>query len=499
MGRAGRAQAKQRWSTLALARRMKSPSLQGSAAPLAIVVLEKPQPQPHSRSRCARAAATAAQLEAAEAEAEAAVAVAEAAEAEASEVETEAEPEAAEAMAEAAAAEAEATRCTLEEESEMAALYDDAPNHLRVLDWTPAAEAGFEVVVLLHGWAAAVHDEVQVCAVCACATAATRHAHAHAMLMPCTWYAYVMRIPFHVHVHVHVHVVVRAALRDGRLSRAHQTDRVRMAERQDGCAAPGPPSRAPLLRPQLSRTIDGLFARAACVPNPLPRRTGATFVGGVNSANDAAVQRDFVVFVEGLLAAGVARLHIIAHSMGNRMLLGAVHLLRHVFTPERSAACRTSSQAPVGGDGTHGGDRPAAAAAAASDASSRTLPLGSVILLHPEADLDKCAAGSFFASSCRPASYPPHLPLPPSEIRCGHRHSFRTRPPPRGRFVKSDFAALRRVCSNISLYCDLRDPALFIAEGLVFRSTTLRTALLRLVYTRAWGEGPSWAKGSQIR
>ena len=135
-------------------------------------------------------------------------------------------------------------------------------------------------------------------------------------------------------------------------------------------------------------------------------------MGGVNSANDAAVQRDFVVFVEGLLAAGVARLHIIAHSMGNRMLLGAVHSLRHVFTPERSASRGAPSQArsPVGGNGTHGGDRPAAAAAAAS---SRTLPLGSVILLHPEADLDKCAAGSFSISACRPASYPPHLSPPP--------------------------------------------------------------------------------------
>ena len=118
-------------------------------------------------------------------------------------------------------------------------------------------------------------------------------------------------------------------------------------------------------------------------------------MGGVNSANDAAVQRDFVVFVEGLLAAGVARLHIIAHSMGNRMLLGAVHSLRHVFTPERSAASRALSQAP------------------AVAASSRTLPLGSVILLHPEADLDKCAAGSFSISACRPASYPPHLSPPP--------------------------------------------------------------------------------------
>ena len=112
--------------------------------------------------------------------------------------------------------------------------------------------------------------------------------------------------------------------------------------------------------------LDDVHVRCAC-PKPLLAvylsRAGlgtATFMGGVNSANDAAVQRDFVVFVEGLLAAGVARLHIIAHSMGNRLLLGAVHSLRHVLTPEQSGA---PSQAPVGGDGTHSGNTPAAATA----------------------------------------------------------------------------------------------------------------------------------------
>ena len=38
--------------------------------------------------------------------------------------------------------------------------------------------------------------------------------------------------------------------------------------------------------------------------------------------------------------------------------------------------------------------------------------------------------------------------------------------------MKSDYAALRRVCGNITLYCDLRDPALYGAE-VAFRSTTL--------------------------
>ena len=97
------------------------------------------------------------------------------------------------------------------------------------------------------------------------------------------------------------------------------------------------------------------------------------------------MQRDFVVFVEGLLAAGVARLHIITHSMGNRMLLNAIHLLQHVFTPERSATRRAPSPESASGDATYGGASPRVASG-----SPRTLPLGSVILLHPEADLDKC-------------------------------------------------------------------------------------------------------------
>ena len=346
-----------------------------------------------------------AKAEAAEAVARAAEASeVEAAEAEVSEVEAEAESEAAEAVAEAAEAEAEAeaeaaaaeaeaeaTRCSLEEEEEMAALYGHHTKQLRVFGWTPAAKAGFEVVVFMHGWATAVQDGVQARAVfardgghmhmpCTCS-------HMH---MPCKCSHMPITCHAHAHTwHVHVNVVVRAALCDGGLSHARQADRVRVAERQVWCAAP---LRAAPSSTAVGRSVARSHVRRACQTPCLDRAGATSFVGGVNSANDTAVQRDFVVFVEGLLAAGVARLHIIAHSMGNRMLLGAVHLLSHVFTSEQSAASRAPSQAP------------------AVAASSRTLPLGSVILLHPEADLDKCAAGSFAAfPSSRSASYPPHL------------------------------------------------------------------------------------------
>ena len=165
------------------------------------------------------------------AEAVARAAEAEAAEAEVLEVEAEAEPEAAEAVAEAAEAEAEATRCSLEEEEEMAALYGHHTKQLRVFGWTPAAKAGFEVVVYMHGWSAAVQDGVQARAVFAC-DGGHMHMPCTCSHMPCTCHA-------HAHTwHVHVNVVVRAALCDGGLSHARQADRVRMAERQVWCAAP---------------------------------------------------------------------------------------------------------------------------------------------------------------------------------------------------------------------------------------------------------------------
>ena len=61
--------------------------------------------------------------------------------------------------------------------------------------------------------------------------------------------------------------------------------------------------------------------------------------------------------------------------------------------------------------------------------------------------------------------------------------------------MKSDYAALRRVCSNITLYCDLRDPALFVVEGLVFRSTTLRTTLSRHARPHGLGRRVRLAQG----
>ena len=141
----------------------------------------------------------------------------------------------------------------------MAALYGHHTKQLRVFGWTPAAKAGFEVVVYMHGWSAAVQDGVQARAVFA-RDGGHMHMPCTCSHMPCTcsymactcsYMPIICHAPAHTW-HVHVNVVVRAALCDGGLSHARQADRVRMAERQVWCAAPGHSLRAPLLRPQQS-------------------------------------------------------------------------------------------------------------------------------------------------------------------------------------------------------------------------------------------------------
>ena len=210
------------------------------------------------------------------AEAVARAAEAEAAEAEVLEVEAEAEPEAAEAVAEAAEAEAEATRCSLEEEEEMAALYGHHTKQLRVFGWTPAAKAGFEVVVYMHGWSAAVQDGVQARAVFA-RDGGHMHMPCTCSHMPCTCSHMAITCHAHAHTwHVHVNVVVRAALCDGGLSHARQADRVRMAERQVWCAAPPtPPPRAAPSSTAVGRSVARSHVRRVCQPPCLaqePRR-----------------------------------------------------------------------------------------------------------------------------------------------------------------------------------------------------------------------------------
>ena len=85
---------------------------------------------------------------------------------------------------------------------------------------------------------------------------------------------------------------------------------------------------------------------------------------------------------------------------------------------------------------------------------------------------------------------PPRLRHP---HRRGNRHLLCARPLPR-RFVKSDYAALRRVCANITMYCDLKDTALFLAEGLVLRSTILRRPLSRRAHHSCHTAGGRWAR-----
>ena len=48
-----------------------------------------------------------------------------------------------------------------EEYDTIAALYGQRAAHLQVGGWIPAAEAGFEVVVFVHGWSSALKTGVE--------------------------------------------------------------------------------------------------------------------------------------------------------------------------------------------------------------------------------------------------------------------------------------------------------------------------------------------------
>merc|ERR1712070_1064835 len=100
-------------------------------------------------------------------------------------------------------------------------------------------------------------------------------------------------------------------------------------------------------------------------------------------ARNTNVHRDFAVFIEKLLAAKVSKVHVLAHSMGARMFCGAIHLLQDVFTRvDTSNSWNTSRHST---------------ARAALLGGQPSLPLGSVILLHPEADLKEFVAKDFQA------------------------------------------------------------------------------------------------------
>ena len=109
-------------------------------------------------------------------------------------------------------------------------------------------------------------------------------------------------------------------------------------------------------------------------------------------ARSPDVHRDFAIFIEGLLKAKVSKVHILAHSMGARMFSGAIHLLKDVFVHVDTSTGRHKLKHHT---------------ASLSEGPRTSLPLGSVVLLHLEADLDQFVKHDF-AVSC------PHQPAHPS-------------------------------------------------------------------------------------
>ena len=141
-----------------------------------------------------------------------------------------------------------------------------------------------------------------------------------------------------------------------------------------------------------------------------PTGPQTTFAAGAKSAQNKDVHCDFAAFVDGLRLQGVAQIHVVAHSMGARMFSHAIHLLKESVAPAEETRTRRFQHRP-------------------RDESTVQLPLGSIILLHPEADLNK--------------------------------------------FIAEDFAVMRRLCPNICLYSDVNDMAL-LASKLVYGSVFLQ-------------------------
>lgn len=114
---------------------------------------------------------------------------------------------------------------------------------------------------------------------------------------------------------------------------------------------------------------------------------------------------DFVRFVQSLVHAGVHQIHILAHSMGARLVFSALEAL----SPHLIPAEKTHKSGSVRSRGTR--------QSAASSSASLKVKLSTVVLMNPDASLQ--------------------------------------------RFLDHDYAALRRVCSHITLYGDNSDGALF--------------------------------------
>jgi len=131
-----------------------------------------------------------------------------------------------------------------------------------------------------------------------------------------------------------------------------------------------------------------------------PGGRGLTYYTAINTAKAPRNQTDFARFFASIIDAGVREIHILCHSVGAQVLFSALHLIAPMLQ-----TCHEQ-------------------AASRSAISGGALP--------PKARLATCLIMS------------PDYPLE--------------------KFVTADYPILRKLCSNICLYCDTSDQALMYSE-----------------------------------
>ncbi|KOO21506.1 hypothetical protein Ctob_003494 [Chrysochromulina tobinii] len=170
------------------------------------------------------------------------------------------------------------------------------------------------------------------------------------------------------------------------------------------------------------------------------------------ASQEPAMAQDFVDFIESLIEAGCRTIHILAHSLGAMLLFTALPLLTDFLLPAAD-----------------GGGAVAASAAESAEALRREKPIS-------RSPVEWLAEQLGWAPplSAHP-SVRGHLDL--SDLSKHPRQPPRSGPKMRlattlllnpdaslNRFVKHDFAALRKLCDHITLYADHADGALAYSE-----------------------------------
>ena len=155
-----------------------------------------------------------------------------------------------------------------------------------------------------------------------------------------------------------------------------------------------------------------------------------TYFTAINYAKHPRCQADFAAFVASFIDAGVREFHVICHSVGAHVFLSALHLITPMLQTCEQQAYRCTAPGRLHGAANPAEDMPRARFA-------------SVMIMSPDYPLRK--------------------------------------------FVSRDFSMLRRLCSTITLYCDVADRALFYSETFN-RELALGKNPFRIVRSSATGD-----------